>query len=412
MDKQILYLSYDGMTDPLGQSQVLPYLKGLSQKGGYRFTILSFEKKERFQREGPLVKALMEEAGIDWVPVFFTSNPPVLSKIYDRWNMRRTALRLMKSKRFDMLHCRSYIAAELGLRFKKQFGSRFLFDMRGFWADEKKDNGHWDQHKRFFRMVYAHYKRLEKAFLQEADGVVSLTQAAADEMHTWPGFSQLAMDVIPCCADLDHFDFHKVSSEQYSALRKSLGIAPGNKVMTYLGSIGGWYMTAEMFAFFRQLLDQDPNYTLLLLTKEQFEKVRAEALAAGIPEEKIIVTYAPRQDLPVYLSVSDCSIFFIRPSYSKIASSPTKHAELMGMGIPVICNAIGDTGNIIRQTKTGYEIREFSPSAYGAAIAAMPEILSIPQQQIRDAAFQYFDLAMGIERYSRLYQRIFEKGHQ
>ncbi len=29
----ILYISYDGMTDPLGQSQVLPYLKGLAKKG-------------------------------------------------------------------------------------------------------------------------------------------------------------------------------------------------------------------------------------------------------------------------------------------------------------------------------------------------------------------------------------------
>ena len=35
------------MTDPLGQSQVLPYLIGLT-KEGYQFTILSFEKKERF----------------------------------------------------------------------------------------------------------------------------------------------------------------------------------------------------------------------------------------------------------------------------------------------------------------------------------------------------------------------------
>ena len=44
--KKVLYITYDGMTDPLGQSQVLPYLVGLSEKG-YKFTILSFEKKER-----------------------------------------------------------------------------------------------------------------------------------------------------------------------------------------------------------------------------------------------------------------------------------------------------------------------------------------------------------------------------
>ena len=42
MNKNVLYISYDGMTDPLGQSQVLPYLSGLS-KEGYSFHLISFE---------------------------------------------------------------------------------------------------------------------------------------------------------------------------------------------------------------------------------------------------------------------------------------------------------------------------------------------------------------------------------
>ena len=45
--KNILYLSYDGLTDPLGQSQILPYLAGLSE-AGYTITIISFEKPDRF----------------------------------------------------------------------------------------------------------------------------------------------------------------------------------------------------------------------------------------------------------------------------------------------------------------------------------------------------------------------------
>ncbi len=45
--KEILYLSYDGMTDPLGQSQVLPYICGLA-KHGYTFTLISCEKPQRF----------------------------------------------------------------------------------------------------------------------------------------------------------------------------------------------------------------------------------------------------------------------------------------------------------------------------------------------------------------------------
>ena len=47
---KVLYLSYDGITDPLGQSQILPYLKGLSQKG-YFFYLVGFEKKDAYKKQ-------------------------------------------------------------------------------------------------------------------------------------------------------------------------------------------------------------------------------------------------------------------------------------------------------------------------------------------------------------------------
>ena len=169
------------MTDPLGQSQVLPYLVKLSQYG-YQFTLLTFEKKNRYRKEGKLIKEICTSSGINWQPLVFTKNPPILSKIYDRWQMKRKAGQLHSRYRFDMIHCRSYIAAEMGLALKKQTGVKFLFDMRGFWADEKVDAGQWNQSSLFFRKVYRHYKQKEKEFLLRADAIVSLTQAAKEEL--------------------------------------------------------------------------------------------------------------------------------------------------------------------------------------------------------------------------------------
>jgi hypothetical protein len=42
----VIYISYDGMTDPLGQSQVIPYLIGLTKKG-HNISIISCEKTTR-----------------------------------------------------------------------------------------------------------------------------------------------------------------------------------------------------------------------------------------------------------------------------------------------------------------------------------------------------------------------------
>src|SRR5215213_9278864 len=135
---KVLYISYDGLTDPLGQSQVLPYLQHLA-KYGYQFTIISFEKKSRFAKEGKTIQALVDESKIRWVPLSFTAKPPVFSKVYDRYRMWQTTVRLYKKHRFDLTHCRSYIAAEIGLKLKQKYGVKMLFDMRGFWADEKID---------------------------------------------------------------------------------------------------------------------------------------------------------------------------------------------------------------------------------------------------------------------------------
>jgi glycosyltransferase involved in cell wall biosynthesis len=405
MSKKVLYISYDGMTDPLGQSQVLPYLVILAKRG-YKFTLLSFEKKHRFEKEGAVIQKICGDAGITWSPLFFTKNPPILSKIYDRWQMRRKAKQLHREQRFDMIHCRSYIAAEMGLMLKKTTGAKFFFDMRGFWADEKVDGGQWSQDRFFFRKVYRHYKQKEKEFLLNADAIISLTQVAREELHKQTAYGDLDIDVIPCCADLQLFDFHTIKKTDTEKLKAELNIPAGKKIISYLGSVGGWYMTREMFGFVKCLLDKDPDFLMLVLTKDEPAWVRAEAQQQGIPTDKLIITTAPREKMPLYISLSDCSIFFIRPTYSKMASSPTKHAELMGMGIPVICNDIGDTGRIIEETKTGIMINEFSEHEYRKQVARINDICSISKEHIRQSAFSYFDLEAGSAHYLQVYKRV------
>ncbi len=70
MAKKVLYISYTGMTDPLGQAQVLPYLFQLAKKG-YDITILSCEKKDRIEKEGADIRNTITEAGIKWHPILF-----------------------------------------------------------------------------------------------------------------------------------------------------------------------------------------------------------------------------------------------------------------------------------------------------------------------------------------------------
>jgi glycosyltransferase involved in cell wall biosynthesis len=402
---QVLYITYDGLTDPLGQSQVLPYLEELS-KNGYQFTVLSFEKKLRLKKEGELIKLKTKEAGIDWVPLLFTSKPPVLSKIYDRYRMWQKVLQLHKNKKFNLVHSRSYVAAEMGLRLKRKYGVKMLFDMRGFWADEKVDNGQWDLKKMFYLRLYKHYKQKEKLFFLEADAIVSLTEKAKSYLQEQPEYKHLSIEVIPCCANLNHFNYHKISEEQTLDVRSSLGIPNSAKVLVYLGSVGGWYMTKEMFRFFRKLSEKHPEYVMLILTKDTPEQVKQEAAAEGVPVDKIFVTYSGRDQLPAFLALSSFSIFFIRNTFSKQASSPTKHAELMGLGLPVVCNDIGDTGHIVSATNTGVLINEFDEKSIESAVEQVKMIEKMEKEYIRQCALKYFDLEQGVRKYLQLYNSI------
>jgi glycosyltransferase involved in cell wall biosynthesis len=165
-------------------------------------------------------------------------------------------------------------------------------------------------------------------------------------------------------------------------------------------------MTEEMFRFFALLVEQHAEWVMLFLTKDDPDLVKNQAAVAGISSHKIFITYSNRKELPLYLAMCSCSVFFIRNSFSKIASSPTKHGELMGMGIPVICNDIGDTGEIISSTKTGLIINEFDTDHYSKAIANIIALEQIDKSYIRQQAREIFDLQRGVQLYSALYADI------
>ncbi|HUC80445.1 MAG TPA: glycosyltransferase [Flavisolibacter sp.] len=400
--KRILYITYDGLTDPLGQSQILPYIKGLEKKG-YEFTILSFEKKARFTRDQKMIQSLLEGTNIRWVPLPFTTSPPLLSKFYDAVRMRTKAVSLHKKYHFDMVHCRSYISADVGLHLKQRYGVKFFFDMRGFWADEKKDGGHWRTDHPVLKRVYQYYKNKEKQYLQHADYVISLTNAGKKELSGWSSYNQsVPLSVIPCCADMDLFSLTDQQQKQQG--REALGIAADRLVFSYLGSVGMWYMLEEMLQFFAQVKKSYPNALLLFVTHSDHDMIRSKMQEAGLHQNDMMIMEVPRKEVPMVIKASDINISFIKPVYSKISSSPTKLGEVLSMGIPVICNSgVGDVEEIVSKANAGYVLHEFHEAAFQQAIEAIPDLLKMLPASIRIAVKPIYSLDKGVELYASCY---------
>ena len=93
-----------------------------------------------------------------------------------------------------------------------------LFDMRGFWADERVEGGLWNLKNPIYKLVYKYFKKKEKQLLLNSNHIISLTHNGKKNIIKLPYFSKLEKDisVIPCCTDLSVFKPVKRDSSSFT----------------------------------------------------------------------------------------------------------------------------------------------------------------------------------------------------
>jgi glycosyltransferase involved in cell wall biosynthesis len=404
--RRVLYLSYDGMTDPLGQSQVIPYVRRLARLG-YRYTLVSFEKPAHFGRGRAGIQRQMDEAGIRWIPMRYTKHPPVASGMWDVLRLALIVLRLQRERAFDIVHCRSYVTSLVGLELRRRCGVKFVFDMRAFWADERVDGNLWNLRNPLYRMLYRYFKNKEVQFIRYADAIVSLTHAGKNEMESWSaGRERKALiSVIPCSVDFDLFAIPTAALRVKA--RQALEIDEHALVITYLGSIGTWYLIDQMLEFFSIVKQRYPSSKFVFLTPQRQEILRSLARRSGLDLSDLRIRFVPRKEVPFYLSAGDVGLFFIMSSYSKVSSSPTKLGEYLAMGIPVVTNAgVGDVDRILQQVRGGLLVDELSMDGYRKVVDQLDRLKTIDPYSLRQNTRTILDLSTAVDEYDHLYRRL------
>lgn len=352
---------------------------------------------------------ICKEAGLEWRPLRYHRNPPVVSSVYDTSRLVAASERLYRSRHFEVVHCRSYIPAIAGLRLKRRANLALLFDMRGFWPDERVEGGSWNLANPLYRYVYRYFKKLELQLLESSDHIICLTDAGKKQLLTRAALSSrpaAEVSVIPCAVDFAHFPL----AESWRATsRQALAIQDDVRVVGYLGSLGAWYMLDEMLDFFRVYQDQFPTAHLLFVTMENPQAIISAAEARGIGADRVIVRSATRDEVPRLMAAADVGISFIKPVFSKTASSPTKVGEMLALGLPVVANAgVGDVDQVLVGTGLGAVVRDFSQTEYQRAIGALETRVMTPDE-IRAKAATLFDLKAAVDRYSAIYDLLRER---
>ncbi len=411
-----LYLCYFGLREPLVQTQVLPYLRQI-RDGGFRVSLLTFETKPQetwTQKEISDERERLADEGIEWHFLTYHKRPSAPATLYDVLAGANFIRKMLRKEDIDILHARVHVPALMGLIAKKlsRKKSKLLFDIRGFFPEEYTDAGRWKENGRLYKSV----KRIEKVLLKESDGFVVLTERARSILFPESketGFDKLGrpVEVIPCCVNLDLFN--KTDGSTRAETRRKLAVE-NRFVLTYVGSFGGWYMTEEIADFLQSAKKSKPDTFAMILTQSKPEMIEPLLKERGFSEKDFLITKVLPTEIPRYLSAADAALSFIKPCYSKQASSPTKNAEYLALGLPIVVNSkIGDTAEMTREDKTGVVIEEFNQETYAAALTELDILLSegeVLAERCKNSASQRFDLEkIGGVRYVRIYRKLLQK---
>ena len=411
--RRVLFISYNGMLDPLGQSQVLPYLRELAKRG-VQFTLLSFEREKAFTAEGVAhseeLRQKLKAEGIEWHWLRYHQRPSIPATIYDVMAGYRKASALVRRNRIEMVHARGHIPATIALKLKRRFGIKMIFDLRGLMAEEYVDAEHWREGGLPYRIT----KAAERRILAATDGIVTLTERIWPIIKEWKGLRGRAVhhEVIPCCVDLSLFRF---SDEERARRRGELGL--GNRLtMVYSGSLDGWYLTERMADFFASFLKHNREAHLLWLTTGSHDRVRELMRARNVEPDNFSVRAVASGDVASYLAAADVGLAFIKRCMSKIASSPTKNGEYLACGLPLVINAgVGDSDLLINEWKAGVLIEDFGESDYLKAAREIEIIVGDDdvRRKARAVAERVFNLeTIAGERYASLYERVLDQDLQ
>jgi len=390
----VLYISYDGMLEPLGQSQVLAYLEKLAP--GRRIHLISYEKPRDWadKTRRTAVKKRIAAAGIRWHPLRYHRVPTAPATAYDVAVGSALGFALVLRHRLSIVHARSYVAALIAIALRRVTRARFLFDMRGLWANERVDGGLWPADGRLYRTA----KRLEQSFLEAADHVVTLTEASARAIRLFPYLARRCppISVIPTCADLDRF------SVQGPPMQSPF-------VLGYVGSVGTWYLLDEMLRCFRVAADEAPGARLLIVNRNEHVFIRDRLKALEIDPAAVDVVAADHTEVPALIGRMSAAMAIIKPSYSKIASAPTKLAEYLGCGVPCLGNVgVGDMEAILEGHRVGVAMPGFSDEELRAGVRRLVALTREPglQTRCRVTAAQLFSLDIGVAAYEAIYAEL------
>ena len=309
--KNTLFISYDGLSDPLGQSQILPYLKLISNFN-HKLFVVTNEKKEKIKSHKKNIKKFLELNNITWKNLIYSKNNNKLYRLFDLIKMFFYYVYLINIYKINIVHIRGFLPAIPILYLSYFMKFKIIYDSRGLWVDERIDNGSIRMENIFHKIIYKILKKIETKIFYKSDSIIVLTRKAKRIITN--NFNISKIIIIPCCADYNYFQYLKDIKAKEN-IKNKLNLPINKNVLLYSGSLKGVYLFQEMINFFENLNSINNSFIFVVVTndlsyaKNQLKKCNSQ--------KNIYIFNGSREDMPNFYCIADALLCFIKSTYAR-----------------------------------------------------------------------------------------------
>ena len=386
--KKVFYLSYDSLIEDISNSQILPYLKFFSKK--YKIDVFSFEKKNYLKKYFLLKDNLLDYNINTYFSYYFKSK----NLLYIFYLLKAIIYINYKilTKKYEIIHIRSLMPCLFLMPSILFIKSNIIFDIRGFWIDEKVDR--YGLKKNTYK--YFFFKNLEKYIFNISKSIICLTFHSQNIIINQYNISKKKISVIPTCVDTNYFK--SINQNKNTDFTK----------IVYLGTTKGAYDISKILLNFKSLISANKNYYLTVITKDDHSELNNKFIKANISNSFYKIISLDRNKLVNELSYNDIGIFYLNENFSIQASFPTKIAEFLSLGIPIICNNFNEDINFyINQYEVGiiYNFKEDLKNNFNNIIDKIKSNKNI-KKNCRNLAKQKLSLDYSFNKYQMIYDNL------
>ncbi len=369
MKFDLSYVTVDSLSEGVGSSQIIPLVQRLSL-AGLAVHLISFEKKQ----PSPDVEDMLKTSGVTWDKRDFNTHGALggFSRLLE------ISRRIPDTR---IIHARSDIPAVAASLSRK---APILWDVRSLWADQKAFN----EPNLVKKKILRSYGVLEGIASFNATAMSTLTHAIVPVLEKRHRRVPNLRIVVPTAVDLHRFKFSPTIKLPLKGL--------------YSGTYNNYYdlpLSKVFLDELRKLSDLEVHWA-------RPRESHRQSLSAGENHSFEATQQEMAQIISEYaFGISICNM---DAGDSMKAAMPTKIAEFLACGRPVVINAgLGDFDKYIQEFNTGV-ILDGSPEDLKVKAGDLMELIADPEtpSRCRALAEKYFDIDKGAEKYLNLYAKM------